>query len=66
MIERVYHLEKTPITDERMTIAINQFPIFTNIDWETYDYMPNGTKFTFVIQCRKEDMKSIDQLLMGI
>ena len=63
MVERVYHLKKTPNIEERMTIAINQFPIFANIDCETFDNMPEGTAFTFIIKCRKEDMKSIDELL---
>ena len=63
MVERVYHLKKTPNIEERMTIAINQFPIFANIDWETFDNMPEGTALTFIVKCRKEDMKSIDELL---
>ena len=63
MVERVYHLKKTPNIEERITIVINQFPIFANIDWETFDNMPEGTAFNFIVKCRKEDMKSIDKLL---
>lgn len=63
MVERVYHLRKGAITDERMCIAINNFPVFTNIDMEAYDYLPDGTAFTLIIKCRKEDMRSIDELL---
>lgn len=66
MVERIYHIEKNSVTDERLAIVYNQFPVFANIDWDTYDDMPEGTAVTLHITCRKDDSKSIDRLLMGV
>ena len=63
MIERIYYVEKNSITDERLAIVYNQFPIFSNIDWDTYDNIPEGMSITLHITCRKEDLKSIDKLM---
>lgn len=66
MTTKTYTLTKTDITEERITTLLNSIPCFANIDWDNMEEIPNESQFEFTIQCRNEDLRTVEKMLADL
>lgn len=66
MITKTYFLTQTDITEERLTVLLNSIPCFATVDWEELEDVPTGEQFEFTIQCRNEDLRTVEEMLKDL
>lgn len=63
MTTKTYILTMSETTYERVQVLMNCIPCFVKIDWEELDEIPKGEQFEFEIQCRDEDVRTVQEML---
>lgn len=66
MTTKTYFLTQTDITEERLTVLLNSIPCFATVDWEELEEVPMGERFEFTIQCRNEDLRTVEKMLSDL
>lgn len=66
MTTKTYFLTQTDITEERLTVLLNSIPCFATVDWEELEEVPMDEQFEFTIQCRNEDLRTVEKMLSDL
>ena len=66
MTTKVYVLTMTDVTVERITVLLNSIPCFMITIWENIENGPMGEQFDLVLQCRNEDLRTVEQMFADL
>lgn len=63
MTTKTYILTMNETTLERVTTLLNSIPSFSSIDWDELEEIPENEQFVFTIECRKQDLRTVEKML---